>query len=220
MFTPELVKKCIPAAADIRCKLIAAPLEQAMIHYHIDTPARRALFLAHLAHETGSLKSYSENLNYSAKGLLATFGSKYFTPAQAEEYERQPEKIANRVYANRMGNGPESSGDGWRYRGVGGFQYTGNENHTAAAKAFGKTKEEFREWAKTDAGAAWSAALYWHTNSLNVIADKPAIWRGNRGKLVGLDRVAYSTAVINGGQIGLVDRIENYNRISKVLGAL
>ena len=95
--------------------------------YGVTTPRRQAMFLAQLDHESG-LKPISENFNYSASALLRVFG-KYFTPALAVEYERKPEKIANRVYANRMGNGDECSGDGWKYRGRGFIQTTGKTNY-------------------------------------------------------------------------------------------
>jgi len=104
----------------------------AMAYYKL-TPNRAAHFFAQTAHETGGFKAFSENLNYSAKGLRGIFGKYFPTDAIAAQYERKPEKIANRVYASRMGNGPEASGDGWRYRGRGALQLTGKDNYKAFA---------------------------------------------------------------------------------------
>ena len=97
------------------------------------SPNRAAHFFAQTAHESGGFKAFSENLNYSAKGLRGTFGKYFKTDLEARLYERQPQKIANRVYANRMGNGPEGSGDGWKYRGRGALQLTGHDNYQAFA---------------------------------------------------------------------------------------
>lgn len=101
---------------------------KAAMNYYKLTPVRAAHFFAQTSHETGVFKAFSENLNYSAKGLQATFG-KYFPGNLEESYARQPEKIANRIYADRMGNGNEASGDGWKYRGRGALQLTGKSNY-------------------------------------------------------------------------------------------
>ena len=98
------------------------------------SPARAAHFFGQTAHETGGFKAFSENLNYGAKGLRGIFGKYFSSDALALQYERKPEKIANRVYANRMGNGPEASGDGWKYRGRGALQLTGKDNYLAFSK--------------------------------------------------------------------------------------
>lgn len=102
------------------------------------SPSRAAHFFAQTAHESGGFKTFSENLNYSAKGLRGIFGKYFPTDALARAYERQPQKIANRVYANRMGNGPEGSGDGWKYRGRGALQLTGKDNYEAFANYIGR----------------------------------------------------------------------------------
>ena len=106
---------------------------KAAMDFYKLTPVRAAHFFAQTAHETGGFNAFGENLNYSAKGLRGIFGKYFPTDAIAAQYERKPEKIANRVYASRMGNGPEASGDGWRYRGRGALQLTGKDNYKAFA---------------------------------------------------------------------------------------
>jgi putative chitinase len=112
-------------------------LKAAMAYYKL-SPRRAAHFFAQCAHESGNYKTFSENLNYGAKGLRGIFGKYFPTDAMARSYERQPKKIANRVYANRMGNGDEASGDGWKYRGRGALQLTGKSNYQAFANYIGR----------------------------------------------------------------------------------
>jgi len=112
-------------------------LKAAMAYYKL-TPRRAAHFFAQCAHESGNYKTFSENLNYGAKGLRNIFGKYFPTDGMARAYERQPQKIANRVYANRMGNGNEASGDGWKYRGRGALQLTGKSNYQAFANYIGR----------------------------------------------------------------------------------
>lgn len=112
-------------------------LKAAMAYYKL-TPRRAAHFFAQCAHESGNYKTFSENLNYGAKGLRNIFGKYFPTDGMARAYERQPQKIANRVYANRMGNGNEVSGDGWKYRGRGALQLTGKSNYQAFANYIGR----------------------------------------------------------------------------------
>ena len=116
---------------------VIAQIPDVMTKFKIDTPLKLAHFLSQCGHESGGFRIVNENLNYSAKGLLGIF-KKYFPDnAKAEAYQRKPEKIANVVYANRMGNGPEASGEGWKYRGRGYIQLTGKQNYTAFGKAIG-----------------------------------------------------------------------------------
>ncbi len=150
------------------------PLNDAMARFEINTPPREAAFLAQLAHESGQLRTLVENLNYGAPGLLATF-KKYFTPDQAKAYERQPEKIANRVYANRIGNGDEASGDGWRYRGRGPIQLTGRENYRKCGAAIGIDIEANPDLVQQPAGGALAAAWFWSVNKLNALADASTV---------------------------------------------
>ena len=165
--------------------------------YEIHTPERVAAFVAQCAHESGGFKFLKENLNYKAESLTKTF-SKYFkTLDEAKAYEKRPEKIANKVYANRMGNGDEASGDGFRYLGRGLIQLTGKNNYTLFAAAIDTPLEEIPEYLQTFEGAVQSACWFWEQNNLNQWADKKDIMT--------------LTKRINGGTIGLEDRIKHYN---------
>ena len=167
------------------------PLNTALDRYEINTPERVAMFMAQVGHESGGLKRREENLNYSAQRLTQVF-PKYFRDVDPNDYARNPEKIANRVYGNRMGNGDEDSGDGYRYRGRGFIQLTGKNNYTAFANAMGMTLDEAVDYLSTAEGAAMSAAWFWDMRNLNADAD--------RGDVVTV------TKKINGGTIGLHER--------------
>jgi putative chitinase len=178
-------------------------LDQLLDDYGIDSPQRVAHFIAQCAHESGNFRFIRENLNYSAKGLMGTFKKYFPTEALATQYQRQPERIANRVYANRMGNGDEASGDGWRYCGRGLIQLTGKDNYTFFAGSLGIPVEEAAEYLATFEGAAQSACFFWEQNNLNRFADA--------NDIKGLTRA------INGGHIGLEDRIKHTNHALHVL---
>ena len=181
-----------------------AALVQLLDDYEINTPQRVAAFVAQCAHESGNFVFIKENLNYKAASLMKTFG-KYFPTADiAAQYANKPERIANRVYANRMGNGDEASGDGWRYCGRGLIQLTGRDNYTFFAGSMDIPVEEAAEYLTTFEGAAQSACWFWETNSLNRYADS--------GDIKGLTRA------INGGYIGLEDRISHYEHALHVMG--
>ncbi len=181
--------------------------EQVLPKYGIaDSKLRLAHFFAQILHESGCLRFDMENLNYSSDALQRVFGKYFPTKAQAEAYARQPEKIANRVYANRMGNRAEESGDGWRFRGRGLIQLTGRTNYKA-----------FAEWVRNDRimdepdlvaseYAVHSAVFFWDKNSLNKFAD--------RDDVVGLTRK------INGGENGLAHRRELLNKANGLLTML
>ena len=175
--------------------------------YEIDTPERIAAFVAQCGHESGGWRTFSENLNYSAKALDAIFG-KYFARAgrDAEEYHRQPEKIANVIYADRMDNGDTDSGDGWRFRGRGPIQLTGRANYTKFAEWAGIPEILDRpDIVSEDKEIALKSALfYWTTNGLNKYADEGDI--------------KTMTRRINGGYIGLEDRIHHWEEAIKMLG--
>lgn len=164
--------------------------------YEINTPKRVAAFLAQCGHESGGFVFISENLNYSASGLMRVFPKYFPTQDLANAYARQPEKIANRVYASRMGNGDEASGDGFRYRGRGLIQLTGKDNYFWFAASLEITPQEAAEYTQTFEGAAQSACWFWETNKLNALADA--------GDFVTM------TKRINGGTIGLADREHHY----------
>ena len=175
--------------------------------YDIDTPQRIAAFLAQCAHESGGFKAIKENLNYRPATLVTLF-KKYFDLPTAERYCAMPDKqaaIANRIYANRMGNGPEESGDGYRYCGRGLIQLTGKDNYTRYAQSTEQTVEEASEHLTTFEGCVQSAAWFWEANNLNQYADT--------GDILTM------TKRINGGTIGLEDRIKHYNHACHVLGA-
>jgi len=160
-------------------------------------PARLAGFLAQVAHESGGFTAVKENLNYSAKGLVGTFKKYFPDEATAKPYERQPQKIANRVYANRMSNGDEASGDGYRFCGRGLIQLTGRANYTKFAADLGISIEETVAYLETPNGAVASAGWFWDNNNLNQYCDS--------GDFVTL------TKRINGGTIGLVDRQHHFD---------
>lgn len=169
-------------------------LKAAMAFYKL-TPLRAAHFFAQTAHETGEYKAFSENLSYSTDGLKKIFG-KYFPGTLAEGYARNPEKIANRVYGNRMGNGDEASGEGWKFRGRGALQLTGKENYTAFSKYLNKPEILVTPDLVANEYAFESAMFFFDKNKLWTICDK------------GID-VASITALtkrINGGTLGLDHR--------------
>ena len=180
-------------------------LDQLLDDYEINTPLRVAHFVAQCAHESGNFVFIKENLNYKAASLMTVF-KKYFPTAElAQQYANKPERIANRVYANRMGNGDEQSGDGYRYCGRGLIQLTGKSNYENFAASLEISPEEAAEYLGTFEGAAQSACWFWESNNLNVEADA-----GDIKKM---------TKKINGGYIGLEDRIRHYEHALHVMGA-
>ena len=172
--------------------------------YNITTPLRIAGFMAQCAHESQDFRALEENLNYSAESLLRVF-PRYFGAGKedAAAYARNPEKIANKVYASRMGNGDERSGDGWKYRGRGLIQLTGKDNYTWFAASIEESPDETVKFLETYEGAVQSACWFWESNNLNALADK-------------MD-VKMLTKRINGGFIGLEDRIKHINHAVHVL---
>lgn len=182
-------------------------LSQLLPDYEINTPKRIAAFMAQCAHESGSFTSLKENLNYKPASLRKLFDKYFPTDELAEEYCSKPNKqeaIASRIYANRMGNGPEESGDGYKYCGRGLIQLTGKSNYVAFADSLEITPEEASEYLATFEGAAQSACWFWETNNLNALADK--------GDILTM------TKRINGGTIGLEDRIKHYEEALHIFG--
>lgn len=171
-------------------------MKAAMAYYKM-TPERAAHFFAQTAHESGGFKAFSENLNYSAQGLQGIFG-KYFPGNLEESYARKPEKIANRVYASRMGNGDEASGDGWKYRGRGALQLTGKSNYQAFADYLKNPEIMSNPDLVSTEFAFESAIFFFDKNSLWSICDKG----------VNKDSILALTKRINGGTHGLADREE------------
>jgi putative chitinase len=172
--------------------------------YEINTPERVAAFLAQCAHESGNFRFLKENLNYRAESLLKTFPKYFKSLEEAKKYEKKPEKIANRVYANRMGNREEASGDGWRYLGRGLIQLTGKNNYTLFAAAINTSLQYIPEYLQTFEGAIQSACWFWEQNQLNQWADKKDILT--------------LTKRINGGTIGLEDRKKHYEHALHLFG--
>lgn len=195
--TPEQLSKIMPNLTPAQAKEYAQYFSKTMKEFNINTPQRQAMFLAQVAHESGQMKFMKENLNYSAKGLLATF-PKYFNATTAAEYARQPEKIASHVYANRMGNGTEASGDGWKYRGRGAIQLTGKNNYAAAGKDLGLDLVGNPDLASSPETGIRLAGWFWNKNNLNTLADE--------GKFKAV------TKRINGGYNGLADRLAYHEK--------
>lgn len=182
----------------------ATTLHAPMLRYGINTPRRAAAFLATVAHESGGLRRLSEDMHYSAARIAVVWPSRFSGPAQAAAYANNPEGLANKVYASRMGNGDEASGDGWKFRGAGLIQLTGKANYAALAKAFGKGVMDTAAWVRTREGAAISAAWWWSANSCNELADANdiAAWRRR----------------VNGGLIGLEDVVVKYGMALEAMG--
>ncbi len=172
--------------------------------YEINTPKRLAAFIAQCAHESGNFRLLRENLNYRAESLMKTWPARFPTMEIARQYANKPEKIANKVYSSRMGNRDEASGDGWRYLGRGLIQLTGKENYQWFAASLEMDVEELPEYMMTFEGAVQSACFFWETTGLNKEADAGDI--------------KTMTKKINGGFIGLEDRIKHYKHALHVLG--
>jgi putative chitinase len=199
--TQEQLQQIIPKNQHVSYWYTA--LEQLLPQYEINTPDRIAAFLAQCAHESGGFVFIKENLNYKWQSLRKVFPKYFPTDALAQQYEKQPQKIANRVYASRMGNGPEESGDGWRFCGRGLIQVTGRDNYSWFAASLQISPEEASEYMETFEGAAQSACWFWESNNLNQWADKRDILT--------------LTKRINGGTIGLEDRKKHYEHCLHVL---
>ena len=187
---------------------IIAQLPDTMAKFQLNTPLRLAHFLAQAGHESGGFRLFQENLNYGAKGLLGLFKKYFPTEEKAKAYERQPQKIANLIYGGRMGNGPEASGDGWKYHGRGAIQLTGHDNYVAFGKAIGEDLTANPDLVATKY-ALLSAAWFFTKNNLHVIADKGAT----------VEVVTAITKRVNGGTIGLPDRIKHFNEYYQLLAA-
>lgn len=184
---------------------VTAQIPGSISLYNINTPLRLAHFLSQCAHESGNFKLTYEKLNYSAKSLTTTFG-KYFPGTLSESYARRPQMIANRVYASRMGNGDEASGDGYTFRGRGYIQLTGKANYVEFDKVVVENILASPNLVATQYPLL-SAAWFWNKNNLNAIADK-----GNS-----VDIVTAVTKRVNGGINGLPDRIKHFDEYYALL---
>jgi putative chitinase len=185
---------------------VLAQIPEVANKFQINTPLRLAHFLAQCGHESGGFKFIRENLNYSADGLKKIFPKYFKEPGLAEKYARQPEKIASRVYGGRMGNGDEASKEGYKFRGRGYIQLTGKSNYTEFDKFVDENILENPELVATKYPLL-SAAWFFHRNGLNALADKGA----------DTATVTAVTKRVNGGTIGLPDRIKHFNQYYKLL---
>lgn len=198
-FKLEKLKGHIPDA-------VIAQIPDTAKKFNITTPLRLAHFLAQCGHESGGFKAVNENLNYSAAGLVGTFKKYFPTLEAAKPYERKPDKIASKVYGGRMGNGAESTGEGYKFRGRGYIQLTGKDNYTNFAKFIGEDTVANPDLVSTKYPLA-SAAFFFDSNKLWAICDK------------GADEATVTavTKRVNGGTIGLVDRIKHFKEYYHLL---
>ena len=211
---PPVVSTPAPQVAGLKLDKLKGHVPQVVIDsipevaskFGINTPLRVAHFLAQCGHESGGFRVTQENLNYSAKGLNGIFRKYFPTEAAAAAYARQPQKIANKVYANRMANGSEASGDGYKFRGRGYIQLTGRDNYTQFGKAIGEDIVNNPDSVASKYALA-SAAWFWSKNGLNKLAD------GGAGDAV----VTSITKRVNGGTIGLPDRIKHFKEYYNLL---
>jgi len=180
------------------------PLKETFEKYNIDTAKRQAAFIGQCVHESGGFKLLEENLNYSAKALMNTWPSRFPTEEMANQYARNPEKIANKVYGGRMGNADESSGEGWKYRGRGIKQLTGKENYQRCSEALGVDLVENPDLLLEPKYATLSAGWFWNKHNLNDLADKSDI--------------ETMTKRINGGLLGLDARKVAIAKAESILG--
>jgi putative chitinase len=181
------------------------PLNDTFEKYQINTPTRQAAFIGQCGHESNNFKVLEENLNYSAKGLMSTWPSRFPSLEEAAKYERNPEKIANKVYGGRADLGNIEDGDGWRFHGRGVIQLTGRSNYTICGEALGQPFATQPELILEPEWACMSAGWFWNKKGLNSIADNED-W-------------TTITKRINGGTIGLQDRIEKIHKAMDILGA-
>ena len=185
---------------------VIAQLPDTIAKFELNTPLRLSHFLAQAGHESGGFKAVNENLNYGAKGLLGIFKKYFPTEEKAKLYERKPEKIANLVYGARMGNGPEASGEGYKFRGRGYIQLTGKDNYKAFDAVVTESIVDNPDLVATKYPLL-SAAWFFHKNGLHKIADQGAT-----------DAVVTSvTKRVNGGTIGLPDRIKHFKEYYNLL---
>lgn len=199
--TLELLQKIIPGNKNTQQWFDA--LSKLLPEYEINTSKRIAAFLAQSMHESANFTAIKENLNYRAETLTKIW-PKYFPADVAAEYAHKPEKIANRAYANRMGNGPEESGDGYKFCGRGLFQLTGHDNYESFADSIEMSLDDLPAYLETFEGCVQSACWFWEKNNLNDLADTGDI--------------TLMTKKINGGTLGLEDRIKHYNEILHLIG--
>lgn len=206
MLTLSQLKAIMPGTT--RGAVFVTPLSHALEEFGIAGREQLARFLANVGHETGGLSVFDENLNYGADRLMVVWPRRFPTLASTSGYARNPVALANKVYADRMGNGPEKSGDGWRYRGSGMLQLTGRDNHASCAHRFNLPLEQVGDWLRTPEGAARSAAWFYTAHGLHLVDTFDHVCdRINLGRET--DRV--------GDSVGWADRLAMYERALEVL---
>lgn len=206
----QLLKIAAPETPAVELAAWTMPIITACQRFEINTVRRIAAFIAQMAHESG-LRPRQENLNYEAKRMAEVWPARFSITGKrggapnrrSRELEHNPEALANVVYANRLGNGPPESGDGWRFRGTGPLQVTGRANITAFGKSVAMTPEQAVEYARTLEGGIMAAAWFWEENDINRLADTPGVEDESRR--------------INGGVNGLADRRARFDRVVKEL---
>jgi putative chitinase len=204
MITEEIIKRVFPHAKKEIVNALIENEDELSKQYEIDSPLKWSHFLAQTGHESGGFTTVEENLNYRSETLAAVF-PKYFKDVDPDDYAHQPAKIANHVYANRMGNGDEESGEGYKFRGRGLIQLTGKSNYSAMAHDLGVDLDDLVNHLATADGAVESAAWFWHKNGINKLAEE--------------DNVLAVTKKVNGGTIGLQERTNHTEKLKEILGA-
>ena len=214
VITQQQIRRAVPEVSNKLLDQFVASLNMWSEPFKINTPQRMAHYLTQVIFESGYLKSVEENMNYSAERLLQVFPEYFKSKEEAASYARNPMKIANRVYANRMGNGNEASGDGWRYHGRGFIMLTGKSNYYQFSKYDLCTKdvvvnpESVAEFPLNQVASMW----FWERNNINAIADL------DDGKAIGEDLVTRITKIVNGGTNGLAQRKYIYRKIRRDFG--
>ncbi|MBA2676319.1 glycoside hydrolase family 19 protein [Ramlibacter sp.] len=204
--TASQLQDAVPDAKPDVAAMYVDALNAAMVRFGINSGVRVAAFVAQIAHESGSFRAVEENLNYSWQGLRKTWPSRFTSDAFAQPYDRQPQKIANYVYASRNGNGNTASGDGWNFRGRGLIQVTGRSNYTAYGKGISDgTVVQNPGGLITPVGATLSAAWFWNSKGLNPLADKDDE-----------DTFRQISRIINGGNNGMQDRLDRWDLARQV----
>ena len=209
MITKEKLLEIVPNAkhSNIHLDVLCDAMNEVFADEsnQLNTVNRQAAFIAQCAHESGAFCHASENLNYTAAGLMKVFHHYFPDDVHASLYAHQPEKIANRIYASRMGNGDEASGDGYKFRGRGFIQLTGKDNYTKCGHAIGKDLDTDPDFLTTPEGALKSALWFWNAHNLSSLADS--------------EDILHITKKINGGTIGLEERTALYHKAKEVLSA-
>lgn len=201
--TPAQLRAILPLCRDVT--FWSRELQNA-VPFGVNTAPRWAAFIAQVAHESAQFTRLVEGLSYSVRGLMATWPSRFPNETTAKPFARNPERLANYVYGNRLGNGPPESGDGWRYRGRGLIQVTGKANYTVAGTALGLPLIAQPAMLERPTDAVRSAAWFWQSNHLNELADADS-----------LDAFEAITRRINGGTTGLADRVALWRKAQEVL---